>query len=223
MIRRHALQVLSAAMLALLAAAPMAGQRDFLTADEVDQLRDAQEPDARLRLYLLFARQRVDLLEQIFGKEKTGRSLLIHDTLDQYTKLVEALDTVTDDALSHKRPVSVLGEIAKTEHEMLTHLEKLAELHPPDVDRYRFSLDQAIDTTRDSLEANEVDLKDRIQDVEKREERIGKEREALAAPDRGGGKVEGEKQAAEKKTADQKKKPTLLRKGETIADDPNKK
>ena len=76
---------------------PALAQRDFLTADEVDQLREAQAPDDRLNMYALFARQRVDLLGQLFEKEKNGRSLLIHDTLDQYTKIIEAIDTVVDD------------------------------------------------------------------------------------------------------------------------------
>ena len=224
--RLHALKLAAAAAMALLCAAPLAAQRDFLTADEVDQLREAQQPDLRLRLYLLFARQRVDLLTQVLSKEKTGRSLMIHDTLEQYTKLIEALDTVTDDALTHKRPVTVMGEIAKTEREMLASLEKFAEQHPADIDRYRFSLEQAVDTTRDSLEANVLDLKDRIQDVEQREQRIEKERESLTAPEREAGKAPADKDklAADKKAADgQKKKPSLLRKGETINEDPNKK
>jgi hypothetical protein len=198
--------------------APAAAQRDFLTADEVDQLREVQTPDERLNLYVVFARQRVDLLGQLFEKEKTGRSILIHDTLDQYTKIIEAIDTVVDDALARKRPVTVLPHVAKVEKELLAKLEKFDKLQAADADRYRFSLDQAIDTTKDSADTSEVDLTERTREVEANEKRIEKEREAMSAPER-----KDEKQAAaEKKTAPPKKKATLLKKGETLDGQPVK-
>ncbi len=200
-------------ILAAAAVAPALAQRDFLTADEVDQLRELQAPDERLNLYTVFARQRVDLLGQLFAKEKTGRSLMIHDTLDQYTKIIEAIDTVVDDALARKRPVTVLPKVAKVERELLAKLEKFATLQATDVERYRFSLDQAIESTKDSANTSEVDLTERTREVEANEKRIEKEREAMSTPEK-----KDEKQAAaeEKKPAAPKKKATLLKKGETL-------
>ena len=207
-------------ILAAAGVVPALAQRDFLTADEVDQLREVQAPDERLNLYALFARQRVDLLGQLFEKEKTGRSLLIHDTLDQYTKIIEAIDTVVDDALARKRPVTVLPHVAKVERELLAKLEKFTKIQTADADRYRFSLDQAIDTTKDSADTSEVDLTERTREVEANEKRIEKDREAMSAPEN-----KDDKQAAsaeEKKPAVPKKKATLLKKGETLDGQPVK-
>ena len=195
-------------------AVPAAGQRrDFLTADEVDQVRLAQEPNQRLALYAQFARQRVELVRQILGKEKAGRSVLVHDTLDDYTKIIEAIDTVADDALRRKLAVDEgLAAVAKAEKEMLELLKKIEDSRPKDLARYEFSLTQAIETTEDSLDLALLDVKERSAGVAEREARDRKERETMMQP-----KDLEEKRAAEKKTAETERKqkaPTLRRKGE---------
>src|SRR5690242_20980672 len=105
-----------------------AQQRDFLTADEVDQIREAQEPNARLKLYVGFAKQRMNLLQQLLGKEKPGRSALIHDTLEDYTQIIEAIDTVSDDALKRKVAINEgMKLVTAAEAEMLAILQKIEE------------------------------------------------------------------------------------------------
>ena len=201
-----------AILLCLALALPMAAQqRDFLTADEVDQVRLAQEPNLRLKLYLHFARQRLDRLQQLFASEKAGRSVLIHDLLDEYTKIVEAIDTVTDDALKRKLAVDEgVSAIALGEKEMLPILQKFEDSEPKDLSRYALSLKLAIETTTDSLEIAREDLAARSIDVQKKTEREKKEIEAVMQP-----KDLEEKRAEEKKAAaGQRKAPTLLRKGE---------
>src|ERR1017187_5657169 len=136
----------------LLLAAPMAAQRDFLTADEIDQIREAQEPNLRLKLYADFAKLRVDLVHNLLGKEKPGRSILIHDSLDEYSKILDAIDTVADSAAEHKTDIHLgLAAVAAAEKAMLPMLKQIAENRPKDFERYDFALTQAIDTTADSL------------------------------------------------------------------------
>jgi len=53
---------------------PLLAQKDFLNSDETDQIREVQDPDLRLQLYLRFAQQRVDQLDQLMAKPTTGRS-----------------------------------------------------------------------------------------------------------------------------------------------------
>jgi hypothetical protein len=206
---------LSLALL-VFSAFPALAQRDFLTADEVDQVREAQEPNDRLKLYVHFARQRLDQVQHLLSEEKAGRSVLVHDLLEQYTQIVDAIDTVADDALQRKVSIEVgMEAVGSAEKEILPVLEKVRDGQPKDLGRYQFALTQAIDATRESLEASSQDLEQRGAEVQARREREKKELESITQP-----KDLQQKKAAEAKAAadekNKRKAPTLLRKGETV-------
>jgi hypothetical protein len=196
---------------------PAAAQRDFLTSDETDQVREAQEPNARLQLYLHFARQRIDQVKSLMASGKPGRSALIHDLLEDYTNILDAIDTVSDDALKHHKDIAIgTKEIAKTEPEMLKTLESIQESAPKDMARYDFVLKQAIGSTQDSMELAGTDLNQRSTDVTAKADKEKKEIQSMSA------KTADEKQQDQKLAAmpaDDKparKPPTLLRPGEKI-------
>lgn len=195
---------------------PAAAQRDFLTPDEVEQLRLVQEPGPRLQLYLRFASQRVDMLEQLFAKRQTGRSGLIHDTLEQFTQIVETIDMNIDDAIRRQKPLEKLDGLISAQKELLAKLQALAQKEEPDRARYQFALDTALETLRDSIEMNEQDLKDRTLSLQEKEKALREEREEMLAPER---KEELEKQRQRVESEKEgvtpgKKKPTLLKPGE---------
>jgi hypothetical protein len=206
-------RILLAGILAIAAAYPQT--RDFLTADEADQVRLVQEPNERMKLYVHFARQRIDQLDQLLAKEKPGRSALAHDLLEDYTRIIETIDTVADDALKRKLPIDLgIAAVAEAEKEIVAKLRKIQENKPADIARYEFVLDQAIETTQDSLDLAAEDLKERATEIQVKTEKEKQEREALLNPK----EIEAKKAAEKKEAEQQRKAPTLRRKGEVKPD-----
>ena len=199
-----------------------AQQRDFLTADEVDQIREAQEPNARLKLYAHFAKERIDLVKSLLAKEKAGRSILIHDALEDYAKIIDAIDDVSDQAVAKKAELKEgLGYVARVEQDALPVLKRVQDSKPKDLERYEFVLKTAIDTTRDSLDLAEGDVEQRARDVEAREAREKKAvQDAMTPVERENRKAEDQKTAAkaEAEQEKQRKAPTLMRPGEKKQD-----
>ena len=190
-----------------LLAAPLAAQqqRDFLTVDEADQIREAQDPNARLALYIHFAQQRLSQVDHWLAKEKLGRSILIHDALDDYANIIDAIDSVADDALQRHVAIKTgLSAVATAESGMLTRLQAIQDSQPKDMSRYDFVLKQSIDGTNDSLDLARQDPAVRAAAVAAREAKEKKEREASMTPTE----------------REQKKAPTLLRPGESETNPP---
>jgi hypothetical protein len=197
-----------------------AWQRDFLNADEIDQIREAQEPNLRLKLYADFAKARIDLVRNLLSKDKPGRSGMIHDALEDYSKILDAIDTVADGAAAKKTDIKQgLTAVANMYKTLLPELKKIETSHPKDIDRYEFALTQALETTTDSLDLANEDLGKRGRDVEAKEEKAKKAMQADMAPE-GGVKATttDDKQKADDAKSDdppKRKPPTLMRPGET--------
>jgi hypothetical protein len=188
-----------------------AATRDFLTAEEIDQVRLAQEPNARVQLYLTFAQSRLAQVLQLLSKERAGRSALIHDLLEDYTGIIDALDTVGDDALRRKIDMTKgMTVVVPGEKDLLEKLRKIDDGDYTDRARYEFVLKDAIDTTADSIDLSN-DLSERAREISAHDQKEEEERKAALTPE------DAKREAAEKKeqpAPQQKKAPTLRRPGD---------
>lgn len=196
-----------------------AQDRDFLTPNEVDQIRETQEPNERLTLYLHFAAERMDLLKQYLAKDKPGRSIFVHNTLEDYNNIIEAIDTVSDDALKRHVPIDK-GTIAviNSEKAFLDQLQKIKENPQRDFERYRFVLDQAMATTSDSRDLAMEDSRQRGAELTAEEQKERKEREAAMPAAEAKARRQQHENDADNQDQQQKKIPSLYRPGEKPPD-----
>ena len=195
----------------------LAQERDFLTPDEADQIREIQEPNKRLAIYLKFAQLRMEMLKQSLASTKPGRSIFIHDTLEDLTRVIEAIDTVSDDAIRRKVDIDLgLAQVIQAEKAIADELKKVTDAPPKDYGRYKFTIEQAMETLNDSTELAGQDLKTRSSELAQRDKREKAERDEI-------GTETDAKKAVEKSEKKQsgaaagpatKKAPTLRRKGE---------
>jgi hypothetical protein len=161
----------------------------------------------------------MDLLQQYLGKEKPGRSVFIHNTLEDYSHIIEAIDSVSDDALRHNRPIDkgTLAVLA-AEKDFLVQLNKIKDAQPKDLDRYQFVLETAIDTTSDSHDLGIQDSQKRSAELATGDAKEKKEREALMPSKEVADRKKNA--AAQSDDSQQKKIPSLYRPGEKKSTQP---
>ena len=193
------------------------GQKEFLTSDEIERIREAQDPNLRLKTYLEFAKQRMDQLKQVTEKDKKGRSITVRDLLEQYTQIIDAIDTVSDDALKRKVDVTLgVDSVSGAERGFLGTLKKIQAGHPADLDMYEVSLKEAIAITEDSIGTADQDLTRRQTTLlDKEEDEREKIKAVTSAKDQKQQEAENAKTDAPKNPdGSRRKPPTLYKPGE---------
>ena len=156
--------------LALLGASAWAQhRRDPLNSAEVDELRDtALEADKRLKLYVKFARARLETLEQMRADPKTTNRAQqtrddLQDFLDVYDELNDNIDNFADRKEDLRKVMPVVIE-ADTEFDAkLRALQSPANSSKNEMDVYRTVLANAVE----SLELGTKDHRDLLAQQQK--------------------------------------------------------
>ena len=214
--------VVSICLSALLAAVPLFAQKkDFLSENEVEKIRGVQEPNERLKLYILFARTRMDQIQQQLAKDRKGRSLEVRTLLDEYEQIIEAIDNVSNDALKHKTDIQLgINAVSEAETKFTGQLQKIKDSSPRDLDMYSIELTEAIATTKDSLDLAAEGVGSRTEKVTAEAAKEKKEVQSISDMEREatGGKPAATTEAAAAPTGTRRKPPTLLKDGEKLDD-----
>jgi hypothetical protein len=133
--------------------------------------------------------------------------------LEDFGQIIEAIDSVSDDALLRHADISKgMGLVAEAEKGFLEKLNKIHESGPKDLDRYQFVLSNAIDTTNDSRELSLQDLSKRSGELKAEDAKEKAARDAMSSD------KDKKKTAEAPKDGEEKKKvPSLYKPGEKPA------
>jgi hypothetical protein len=135
-----------------------AQHHDPLTPPEIDQLRDtAVEPELRLKLYVKFARARLDSLEAMRSDPKTTeRALKTHDQLENFLAVYDELNDNIDTYLGRKddirKPLKAVIEADTDFQARLRALKNAAGTSSQEAKQYEFVLNNTIDTVDTSAD-----------------------------------------------------------------------
>lgn len=156
MIRSAALHV--AVLLALALSMATQQRRDPLNPLEVDQLRDAMlDPDERLKLYVKFARDRINKLETMRADPKAvNRPKQTHDMLEDFLAVYDELNDNIDMYMGRKddirKPLKAIIEADTEFQSKLRAVKDSAHTDAGESQQYEFLLSNAIDTVDSSAE-----------------------------------------------------------------------
>ena len=146
--------------LALLIALSASAQRrhDPLNNEEINQLRDAMlEPDQRLKLYVTFARDRMNKLEQMRADPKTtDRARQTHDMLADFLSVYDELNDNVDMYVGRKddirKPLKLVIEADIEFQSKLRALKDAANADAAEAKQYEFLVSNAIETVDSSAD-----------------------------------------------------------------------
>ncbi|HEY6307456.1 MAG TPA: hypothetical protein VI488_13465 [Candidatus Angelobacter sp.] len=167
-------------LLVLLSAVASARKRDPLTEAEEDQIRNAaQEPYKRLKLYIKFTSARLDSIDQLRSdpKQADGRGRKIHDLLEDFTALLDEINSnldqyegrpmTKDDRKDFHKGLKEVVTACDAWDAKLKALKTAMETDPPttkESQEYKFVFEDAEDSLKSAAEAAREDSEIQVVD-----------------------------------------------------------
>jgi len=131
---------------------PAHAQDDYLTPGEVSAVRDAQEPDKRMILWMDLAQLRIDAVKKAVDTFKAESGRAIQTSLEEYIHLMESLDSTIQDARERRVPLDKgLKDVETRATLYLNYLRTLDSDAIPGYRDFEYTLEEALDMTRDEL------------------------------------------------------------------------
>ena len=127
-------------------------QEDFLDSVEISAMRDAQEPDKRLILWMDIAQHRIDRIKEQIATHKSEAGSKIQKALSEYVQVMEGLQDAIDDARERRVPLTKGFKDVETRGTLLlNYLRTLDSEAIPGYKDFKYTLEEALDMTRDEL------------------------------------------------------------------------
>jgi hypothetical protein len=130
-------------------------QPDFLTPTEADKIRDAQDPNDRIKLFLDFAADRLKKLqyELHLSTPQVHKQDLLNGLLNGYASCIdEAADRIQEGREKSLQIRSAIKDMQKRGKDYLETLKTIEAANGPDLISYKQSLDDAIDGTQEAVD-----------------------------------------------------------------------
>jgi len=148
----------------LVAAPQDSPDKDYLSQEEADKIRDAGTPAERIKLYVAFAEDRLKKFDYELNRKtpERRRDEILNGLLNGYAGCVD--DGADQIAVAQEKQMDIreaLKLMQAKEKEFLEALEKY-DKDGPELDTYRDTLEDAIEGTKDALADADEALKEML-------------------------------------------------------------
>ena len=130
-----------------------AQKKEYLTQSEADKIRDAETPAERIRIFIIFAEDRLKKFQYELGRTvpERRRSEILNGLLNGYVGCVDDAADQIDLAREKQADIRAAIKLMKSKaQQFLDVLEKLQQ-GGPEFDTYKDTLEDAVEGTKDAL------------------------------------------------------------------------
>ena len=135
-------------------AAGAQGEKDYLSQNEADKIRDAQDPGDRIKLYMSFAQDRIDKFEYELNRPQHEAQYddILNNLMNGYVGCIDDAADQIDAAQEKQVDIrAAVKDMKEKDTAFLAKLEKFDQATGPDFEAYRYTLEDAIEGTKEAI------------------------------------------------------------------------